>query len=78
MSVFGSYSGIVTIALTSPVDGSIATTAPPCGATFDSSSNATCWSFGSMVVVTVAPRFGWLRIRSLSVEPSMSFDFAPR
>ena len=51
----GRTTGLLTIASTSPVRGFIATTAP---GRVPSACGAVCWSFGSMVVITVAPRFG--------------------
>ncbi len=69
----GSYDGLLTMASTSPFRGFIATTAP------GSDPRAFCavsWSFGSMVVTTVAPRRGRPSSSSMNVW-GMSCDEVP-
>ena len=69
----GSYDGLLTMASTSPVRGFIATTAP---GRLPSADCAVCWSLGSMVVITVAPRFGRPSSSSTNV-PGVSCEAVP-
>ena len=62
-SSFGSNVGFDAIARTSPVEGSMATMAPPCGIP-ETRVAASRWSPGSIVVTTLDPRFGRPSTRS--------------
>jgi hypothetical protein len=75
-SSFGSNVGLEAIARISPVEGSIATTAP--SPAFWSSRAATSCRFGSIVVTTLAPFRGRPRIWSTRVDGRRSVALPER